>query len=214
MNLPFTQEQFFAVFAAYNLAVWPAQWVLAALAAALTALAWQAPAWGGRAIAWGLTLLWVWLALAYHLAFFVAINPAAPAFATLSLAAAGAFAWCGGIRGTLRFTRHRSPRTVAGLAVVVVALAVYPALGAWLGHRYPMVPTFGLPCPTTIFTFGLLLMAAPPLPRAVLVAPLLWAAIGSTAAFALGVVQDFALLAAAACGVWMLWREPPVTAED
>lgn len=213
MNLPFTQEQFFAVFAAYNLAVWPAQWVLAALAAALTAIAWQAPAWGGRAIAWGLALLWAWLALAYHLAFFRAINPAAPAFAALSLAAAGAFAWYGGIRGALHFTGRRSARSVAGLAVVVFALAAYPMIGAWLGHRYPLAPTFGLPCPTTIFTFGLLLMAAPPLPREVLVAPLLWAAIGASAAFALGVSQDLALLAVAAGGAWLLWREPRATAK-
>ncbi len=33
MELPFTQHEFFQVFAAYNEAVWPMQWVLYALAA-------------------------------------------------------------------------------------------------------------------------------------------------------------------------------------
>ena len=32
MNLPFTQDQFFGVFAAYKVAVWPAQFVLTVLA--------------------------------------------------------------------------------------------------------------------------------------------------------------------------------------
>jgi hypothetical protein len=32
MNLPFTQQQFFDVFAAYNTAVWPAPYALGALA--------------------------------------------------------------------------------------------------------------------------------------------------------------------------------------
>lgn len=67
------------------------------------------------------------------------------------------------------------------------ALAVYPAIGEPIGHTYPASPTFGLPCPTTLFTFGILLMAAQGLPRAVIIAPLVWAIIGSAAAFALGV---------------------------
>jgi hypothetical protein len=66
------------------------------------------------------------------------------------------------------------------------------------GHRYPAFPTFGAPCPTTIFTFGFLCLIELPFGRALLVAPVVWAAIGTVAAISLGVPQDFALPAAAA----------------
>src|SRR5665647_2806931 len=87
-----------------------------------------------------------------------------------------------------------------------------------LGHHYPAAPTFGLPCPTTIFTFGVLLMAARPLPWLVLVAPMVWAAIGAAAAFSLGVTQDIGLLVMMVLGGYMLLSnqspiEPPLKAD-
>ena len=39
------------------------------------------------------------------------------------------------------------------------------------GHRYPHMPTFGLPYPTVIFTLGLTLWLVRPFPRAMLVIP-------------------------------------------
>jgi Acetyltransferase (GNAT) domain/Family of unknown function (DUF6064) len=57
-------------------------------------------------------------------------------------------------------------------------------------------PTFGLPCPTAIFTLGLLLFSVKPVARWVFIDPLLWAAVGSLAAFQPGVIEDLGLLAA------------------
>ena len=42
------------------------------------------------------------------------------------------------------------------LAALGGALVAYPVLSAMLGREFPEMPTFGLPCPTTIFTLGLL----------------------------------------------------------
>jgi hypothetical protein len=54
---------------------------------------------------------------------------------------------------------------------------------------------FGVtPCPVTIFSFGLLLLAIKPLPRLALVIPLLWSLIGGSAAVLLGIPQDWLLL--------------------
>lgn len=206
MDLPFSQAQFFEVIADYNVAVWPAQFVLTLLAVAMLVLVIRGPERAGRLVSYGLALLWCWVALAYHLAFFWSINPAAPLFAAVSLAAAAAFVWFGGIRGGLRFGRGLSSTAILGLVVVMFALAGYPAIGEYIGHRYPASPTFGLPCPITIFTFGILLMAAPNLPKVLVVAPLAWAVVGSTAAFALGVTQDLGLVVAAAAGVYLLLR--------
>lgn len=59
---------------------------------------------------------------------------------------------------------------------------------------YPEMPTFGLPCPTTIFTIGLLCFAVWPLPRSPLIVPLLWCLVGAQAAFLLGVKPDLGLI--------------------
>lgn len=193
--IPFSREQFMAVFVAYNEAVWPAQWLLLGAAVACVALARAGTLRASRAACAILALLWAWMAIAYHWAYFAAINPPAYLFAGLFLVAAGLFAWAGW-RGRIRFSldSHTAPW---GLLLVVIALVGYPIASHWVGHHYPETPTFGLPCPTTIFTLGLLLLCVSPVPRTVLAIPLLWAAVGTVAAFTFSMYEDFALLFAA-----------------
>ena len=83
-----------------------------------------------------------------------------------------------------------------GLALIVYAMVAYPLLGMAFGHGYPQAPMFGLvPCPTTIFTFGMLLLAARP-KRLLLWLPLVWSAIGFFAAVKFGICEDVGLLVA------------------
>jgi Family of unknown function (DUF6064) len=206
MNLPFTREQFFALFERYNAAVWPAQLVLNLIAVLVLVLIHRGRPSAGRWVSGALALLWAWMAVAYHFTHFSAINPAAWGFGAVSLLGALVLAWVGVVRGELAFARHGGLREALGGALVVFALLAYPSLGWLMGHRYPAVPTFGLPCPTTIFTIGVLLFATGPVPRAVLVVPVLWAAVGSTAAFALGVYQDLGLLVAGIVAVVAMTR--------
>jgi lipopolysaccharide export LptBFGC system permease protein LptF len=71
MQMPFSAEQFFGVFRSYNLAVWPAQPLLLALALlafALVLVSARSPnAWASAVVSAILALLWAWTALAYHL---------------------------------------------------------------------------------------------------------------------------------------------------
>jgi len=204
--LPFTSEQFFGVFRAYNEAVWPAQVVLLALAvAALIIVAIQRP-WSGRAVSALLAVLWAWLALAYHVAFFASINPLAYVFAAVSGAGALAFVWHGVVKRRLHFRLARNPRVAFGVLLVVFALIIYPAWSVYAGHNYPAMPTFGLPCPTTLFSMGMLAFLVPPYPRNVLVVPVVWCLVGAQAAFLLGVQQDLGLLVAAALGAFLIAR--------
>ena len=98
---------------------------------------------------------------------------------------------------TLRFRLRRDARTVLSLAMILYALLLYPALGALAGHAWPAVPAFGVaPCPTTIFTIGLLVLAPWRVARWLIVLPVLWSAAGGSAALLLGVPQDYGLIAA------------------
>lgn len=206
MKLPFSVGQFYEVFRSYNDAVWPVQVVLLALALVAIALVLRPRTWSGRIISAILACLWAWLGLAYHLAFFAPINPAAYGFAAVSVAGALVFLWQGVVHPRLQFRWLGGVRAAAGSALAVYALGVYP-LWSWVaGHQYPAMPTFGLPCPTTLFTIGLLAFAVPAYPRAVFVVPLLWCAVGAQAAFLLGVPQDLGLVVAGVVGLVLLVR--------
>lgn len=210
-SLPFSTEEFYSVFGRYNEAVWPAQALLLTMALACIAAVSFLPALS-RGIPALLAALWAWMAVGYHFAFFSAINPAAWAFGAMCLVAAAVFAW-EGARGRLVFQWLPGWRAAAGAALIAYALVGYPVLGTLFGSAYPRSPTFGLPCPTTIFTLGILLFAVRPVPRVVFVVPLLWSAIGSFAAFALGVAEDVGLLVAAAIVVPALVSNTPSKGE-
>ena len=203
--LPFTEADFFAVFARYNQSLWPAP--VAAYAVGVAVL--LAALIGGRrasiAVGAGLALMWAVNGAGYHLWQFARINPAAYGFGAAFLLQAALLLGYG-IGGRLRFGFENRAALWVGLALVLYAALVYPLLGAAGGHGWPRSPVFGLaPCPTTIFTLGILLLARPPLPWAVLAIPILWAAIGSTAAVLLSVPEDLGLLVAAvAAGAFAL----------
>ncbi len=196
--MPFTAEAFFAVFERYNLAIWPAQVVAWLLGAAAVLLALRRA--GSGAVAAVLASFWIVNGAGYHLAFFRTVNPAAaPAGALFVLQGLlfPAAAW----RGRLSFGGGRDRYAGLGLALVAYAMVAYPLLGALAGHRFPRSPAFGVaPCPTTIFTFGLLLLTDRPVPRWLLPIPFLWSLIGLSAAAQLGVPEDWGLPLAGVAG--------------
>jgi hypothetical protein len=81
----------------------------------------------------------------------------------------------------------------------------YPLLGSAFGHLYPVSPVFGVaPCPTVIFTFGLLLWSTARVPGYVLVIPFLWSLLGFSAAVSLGMREDYGLVVAGLLGTALL----------
>ena len=117
-------------------------------------------------------------------------------FAAIFLLQAALFFWLGVIRGQLSFPSSRTRWTPIGWLLVAYAL-LYPGINAVEDGSVLKIPTFGLPCPTTILTAGLFLLARPGT-RALAIAPIIWSAIGGSAALLLGVSADYALLLAGA----------------
>jgi hypothetical protein len=188
-GLPFTADQFFGVFSSYNLAVWPWQFVLASAAAVAAIGAWRRPAQARRTVPLFLAVLWIWSGLAYHLTHFVRINPAAYVFAGLFVLQGVLWLWAV-LYGRLHFDAPGGAVWAVGAVAIVYALVVYPVLGTLLGHGYPTAPTFGAPCPSTIFTFGILLWARPWVPMRLVVIPFAWAVLAAPAALQWGVMED------------------------
>jgi hypothetical protein len=207
--LPFTREQFFEVFAAYNQAIWPAQVVAYLLAGACLLAVLVNRRYAHRFSLAALAVLWAWTAIAYHWLQFATVNPAAVAFAIMFLVQAIVLASFAARPPDVEVDTGAGRRWL-GWALVAYATVIYPLLGYASGHVYPAAPTFGVtPCPLVIFTFGLLLIMRSRLRWALLAIPVAWAVIGGSAAFLLGVPQDWALPLAAGITVWMAFQGSP-----
>jgi hypothetical protein len=199
MQLPFTPEQFFGVFEQYNEAVWPAQLgiYIAAIVAVYSIL--KPGKYSNKIISGILAFFWLWMGIVYHWTFFSTINPAARLFGVLFMFQGLIFIFEGIVRNSLEFSFSKDWRSAIGIALILFGSVAYPILGLFLGHNYPRSPTFGLPCPTTIFTIGALMLANRP-PKYVVVIPLLWSVVGFSAATSLGVKEDVSLLIAGLIG--------------
>jgi len=197
MALPFTTEQFFHVFERYNTVIWPVQLIAYGLGAGAVALCLFRSIYADMTLGGILAFLWLWIGAA--VAFL---------FAALFIVQGVLLQWEGVLRKRLSFRIRWDLAGAFGGLLVLYAMVVYPLIGHLAGHEYPRSASFGVtPCPTTIFTLGLLLWARRRVPRYLLVIPLLWALIGSYAALALGVYEDLGLLAAAAIAVPLIIRQ-------
>ena len=204
MALPFTKDQFFEVFARYNTQVWPAQWLLLAVGLAAVGVLFTKASSRERVASAAIGLLWIWVGAIYHLGYFTTINPAAYVFGVLSIAEGLLFVWSAGA-DNLRLSWMGPSKWVGG-ALATYSLAIYPLLNVVLGHEFPAAPTFGLPCPTTILTLGILWWLRGQFTRVLAVIPILWSGIGGSAAFSLGVPQDLGLLVAGLVSLGLLRR--------
>jgi Family of unknown function (DUF6064) len=197
MKLPFSPEAFLGVFARYNEALWPAAAVLWLAAAGVLAAIVLRPRQLLTDQLSGLLLmtLWAWAGGVYHARYFTAINPAAWVFAAFFLVEAGLLAWFAVVRRTLAFGSASSGARAVGVALALYALA-YPGVNVAWGHAYPATPTFGVPCPTTILTVGMLLTCER-VPAVLTIVPVLWSLLAGSATWSLGVPADVMLIACA-----------------
>jgi hypothetical protein len=208
MDLPFTTEQFLNVFRTYNSAIWPVHVLAYALGALAVFLALRRSAETRGGIALILSVMWLWMGGGYHIGFFSEINPAAYVFGGLFIVQGILFLVAALGRLRLEFEFRPDAFGIVGAVLLAYAAIVYPIIGSVMGHGYPQSPMFGVaPCPTTIFTLGLLLWTARDVSKGLFVIPVIWSAIGFSAAFKLGILEDVGLLVAGAAAVTMMvWR--------
>ena len=194
MKIPFTTEEFLGIFELYNVAVWPSQVILYGLAVIALVALFRNDTRARQVLFAVLSLLWAWVGTVYHITYFSTINKAAYGFGLLFLIQSLVFVYVGIIRGKLSFDIRFDAYTIIGMTFVAYALVGYPLVGILQGHTYPKSPTFGVPCPTTIFTFGVLLFSAHRVSFFVLLIPFLWSIVGFSAAFNLSIYEDIGLI--------------------
>jgi hypothetical protein len=206
--LSFTPEVFFDLFEQYNRAIWPWQFVAYGLGVIALLLTIREFPQRDRIIGAILAMFWLWIGIAYHFLYFTQINFVAPVFALLFVIQGLLFAGLLAIRKQVAFRFHPDLFGWTGLAFTLFAMVVYPLLGWLAGHGWPRAPVFGVtPCPTTIFTWGMLLLVHERTPLRLTVIPLIWSVIGGSAAWLLKVPEDASLPVAALAGFMLiLWK--------
>lgn len=203
MKIPFTHEEFVEVFKTYNETVFPLQGIFYLFALISVFHTMRKSNWSSMIVMAVLSILWIWMGVVYHIIHFSVINKAANFFGAAFL-----------IQGILlgynaNKIEFKFPSDVYGLTgffLIFFALAVYPTIGYLIGHVYPYAPTFGVPCPTTIFTFGILLLTEKRCPIILLIIPGLWSIVGASAVWNLGFYEDIGLVISGIITIVMLLK--------
>ena len=204
MKTPFTVEQFFDIFRIYNEAVWPFQIFLNALAILSIVFCIFRLKFSTRLIYFILGFLWLWMGGVYHLMFFSKINPAAFVFGSLFIVQSGLFIILGVTGRAIAADWRLDGFSLTGILFILYGLLIYPLIVSIAWHGYPFSPTFGLPCPTTIYTFGVLLLMNHRIRIWTILIPFLWSIVGFFAALNFRVFEDIGLLIAGIAGIILL----------
>ena len=204
MKIPFTIEQFLEVFEYYNLSIWPFQIFLYFLASVMIFLAWRKQTHSDKIIVTLLAFFWFWMGIVYHLIHFSSINKAAYIFGILFIIQGFLFLYSGLLRNRLIFKYQNNIFGMMGTFFMLYALVIYPLWGHYSGHVFPKIPLLGVPCPTTIFTFGILLWTERKINKFILIIPFLWSIVGFSAAVHLNIKEDFGLFVAGLLGTILL----------
>lgn len=194
MTFPFSTEQFLEVFRQYNSSVWPLQIIFYILAILMVWQVWSPKQKHPPLILLLLGGFWLWMGIVYHFVFFTSINKAAWLFGIMNIVQGILFIFYGIKKNGVSFRFPWNIYSITGIILIVYSLVFYPLIGHFSGHSYPYSPTFGLPCPTTIFSFGMLLLIDKRVPLVLLIIPFLWSVIGTFAALSFGIREDIGLI--------------------
>lgn len=187
--LLFSARTYYRLFELYNAEIWPAQVLAIGIGLALWLALLQRREWAPRVACAALAAAHLWVAWAFHWQRFASINWAATWFAAAFAIEAVVLLACAWFGVGSAMTAPRGRRRHFGLALLLLALAAHPALGALAGRPWQQAEVFGLaPDPTMLGTLGLLLVlphrapAAQGRRRAVMAwlpwpIPLLWCAL-------------------------------------
>lgn len=194
MSLGPTLAELMSGFERYNEAIWPMQVIAYLLGIAAVVLAVSRTKNSSRAVAAILSFFYLWIGIVFCLIYWRP-DYAFASFLGVVFAIQGmVFLVAGVLKTDLSFGFRGDVYSIAGSVVLAYALLGFPIIGSLLGHGYPWSPPFGLvPCPTTMFVFGLLLWTIKRVPKYVLVIPAGWAVSAFVPAFN-GLLEDIGLI--------------------
>jgi hypothetical protein len=203
--LSFNLEEFLGVLERFNKDIWPLQILIYVLGIFVLFLLIRKNKYSDRIILAILALLWLWNGIIFCPFYWATTYKYAYLFGALFILQ-GIIFLVGVFKPNISFGHLNRLNTAVGIVFIIYAMAGYQLLGYSLGHVYPEFFPFGLvPCPTAIFTFGVLLITNKKIPGYYLLIPAIFAA-GGFLAVSKGVFEDIGLIIAGLTGSYLLLR--------
>lgn len=211
--LSFNLEEFLLVLESYNLAIWPLQIVAYILGITALVFSFKPTKHSPKIVLAILSILWLFIGIVFCL-FYWAPSKFAYIFGILCILQGLLFLY-GIKKSDIEIDYRINTYTLIGILFIIYAIIGYQIFGYYLGHIYPKFFAFGLvPCPTTIFTFGLFLVINKKVPTKYLVIPFIIALGGFLAAYH-GIFEDIGLVIVGILGtVLIILRDGKVETKE
>ncbi len=202
----FDLQEFLQVLESYNQDIWPLQVLAYFLGVIVLYHTFKKGMLSYKFVLVILSIFWIWTGLVFSGFYWAPSYEFAYSFTALFI-----------IQGILflialpnsNFSVQFKPNlsSILGLFFIFYAMFGYQILGYFIGHVYPIFFPFGLvPCPTTIFTIGLFLMADRKIPVYLVIIPLLATSAGIVAV-SNGIWEDIGLIVAGIVGAPMILKQ-------
>lgn len=191
MNIPFTTEQFFEIIEKYNLAIFPVQLLILLFGILSVIILHSKIKSKNKIIGSFLGIMWIWIGIVYHFIFFTEINKAAYLFGGLFVLQGLFFLIETFNRKKLEFEFNGKITDFIAYFFIIFGIVIYPILIYFLESSLVKTITLGLPCPSTILTFGFLMLIKNKFPKYIVIIPVLWTVVGTSAALNFGVYPDY-----------------------
>jgi hypothetical protein len=194
MSLGPSLAELMSGFERYNQAIWPMQVIAYLLGIAALVLAVAGTKYSSRAVAAILSFYYLWIGIIFCLIFWRPDYAFASFLGVVFTIQAILFFVAGVLKTDLSFGFEADVYSGTGILFAAYAMLGFPLVASLIGHGYPWSPPFGLvPCPTTMFVFGMLLLTNKKVPKYVLVIPAGWALSAFVPAFN-GLLEDIGLI--------------------
>ncbi len=191
----FTLERFLTYATAYNLELYPVQYLMLGLGLIAILMLIFRTKYSNRCISAILAFFYGWIGIQFYMIYFREFMPMPFVFGILFITQAIIFILEGSIRNRINFGFKVDLYGLTGAFLIFYAIFGYQALEYIFGRGYPEILSFGLfPCPTVIFSLGILLWTDKKFPRYILIVPLIHALSGFIPAFMIGIIEDIGLI--------------------
>jgi hypothetical protein len=188
----FTLEKFLVTLENYNLDIWPLQIVSYLLGIAAVVLAIKRTRFSNQAISLILSVYWLWIGIVFCMLYWAKTFNLALMFGIILIIQGLLFLYAS-IKKSISFSYTGKFQSIMGIALIFYAMIGYQLIGLFIGHTYPNLFAFGLvPCPTMIFTLGILLWTDKKIPKYIIIIPALFSLVGIEAAIK-GIYEDIGL---------------------
>jgi hypothetical protein len=200
----FTLEKFLITLENYNLDIWPLQVVSYILGIAVIVLAMKRTRFSNRAISSILSLYWLWIGIVFCMLYWAKTFNLALMFGIVLIIQGLLFLYTS-IRNDISFSYTGKFQSIIGIVLIFYAMIGYQLIGLFIGHTYPGLFAFGLvPCPTMIFTLGILLWTDKKIPKYILIIPALFSLVGIEAVLK-GIYEDIGLFVLGLSAVFLIF---------